>query len=142
MIVIVHASTHGSIVVVPLCSVDGPVSVGISEVAEELQKHLFLRHLTTLHLWMKFGVVDSSQILNVDTPTPIFVELQERLVHHSLSLLVWTSSDSDQELIEVDETILVCVQERDQRLDLVDGPTLHSSLVIWTPISDSPTRNS
>lgn len=70
---------------------------------------------------MHGAVVNSSKVGGSDGKTAIGVELKERLVNHSLSLSVEGSANSDKELVEVDVTIIIGVEETHELVGFGSG---------------------
>ena len=91
MVVVVNTCRHCRVVVVPLTSLDFSVSVTVSEVRQELQKHLVFSHLALNHLRVERGRVDALKIGCLNRAAAVTVELEECLVNHSLTLCARSS---------------------------------------------------
>jgi len=116
--VVVNRGADSGVVLVPLCSLNSAVAVSVTEVLKEFQEHFVFGHLARLHLGVHAAVVNASKVGGSDLTRAIGVELKEGLVDHSLSLGVEGSADADEELIEVDVTITVGVEEGHQGVGL------------------------
>ena len=106
----VDISAHCSIVVIPLCLRNSAISVLVTKTTQKLSEHLILSHLTAPHLGVLIARENSFQISATDHTITIPVELEVGLVNEGLSLSIWYSSDTLEELIKVDEAIIVSVQ--------------------------------
>ena len=147
MFVVVDAGADSGVILVPLTSLDLTVTVLVTEVCEELEENLVLSHLTALYLGVHGAVVYASEVGGSDLARTISVELEESLVNHSLSLIVegslkvdnirkvrveqpcrskktvcvFTYADTNEELIEVDGTITIGVEEAHEGAGFVTG---------------------
>ena len=147
MFVVVDAGADSGVILVPLTSLDLTVTVPVTEVCEELEENLVLSHLTALYLGVHGAVVYASEVGGSDLARTISVELEESLVNHSLSLIVerslkvdyirkvrveqpcrsektvcvFTYADTNEELIEVDGTITIGVEEAHEGAGFVTG---------------------
>ena len=121
MVVVVYGRGDSGVVVGPLFTVNFTVTVFVTEVSEELEEDLVLSHLSGDNLRVHVGGVDSLEVGSLDGTVTVVVELEEGLVNHSLSLLVESSTDTDEELIEVDGTGLVGIEELHEALALSLG---------------------
>ena len=147
MFVVVDAGADSGVILVPLTSLDLTVTVPVTEVCEELEEDLVLSHFTALYLGVHGAVVYASEVGGSDLARTISVELEESLVNHSLSLIVerslkvdyirkvrveqpcrsektvcvFTYADTNEELIEVDGTITIGVEEAHEGAGFVTG---------------------
>jgi hypothetical protein len=119
VVVVVNRGADSGIVLVPLGSLDFAVAVSVAEVLEELHEHLVLGHLAILDLRVHAAVVHSPQVSGSDLARTVRVELEEGLVDHSLSPRVKRTADANEELVEVDVTITVGIEEAHELVGLV-----------------------
>ena len=110
MVIIINAGRDSGVVVVPLASGDHTVSVFVSEAGEEFEEDFVVSHFSADHLWVHGGVINWLQVGSGDLSTSVVVEFQEGLVDQGLSLCVQLASDSYQELVVVNASVLVGVQ--------------------------------
>ena len=75
MVVVVDAGADGSIVFIPLLSINFSVAVPVVEVSQKLHEHLVFSHLASLYFGMHRCVVSASQVVGVDVSVSVFVEL-------------------------------------------------------------------
>ena len=111
MIVVVNGGADSGVVLFPLISLDFAVTVLVAEALQELQEHLVLGDLATLDLGVHAAVVYTTEVGGSDLSITVGVKLKESFVDHGLSLGVEASADTDEELIEVDVTVAISVEE-------------------------------
>ena len=123
MFVVVNGGADSGVVLVPLISLDFAITVPVSEVLKELHKDFVLGGLATLDLRVHAAVVHSTEVSGSDFSITVGVKLKEGLVDHSLSLGIQTAADADEELIEVDMTIAIGVEETHECVGFGTGDT-------------------
>ena len=121
MVVVVNAGTDCSVVLVEFVSLDFAVSVPVVEVRKELLENLVFSHLSFLNFGVVGSVVHSSQVVGVNVPVAVFVELQKGFVYHGLSAGVGCAADPYQELVEVDSPVSVFVEVFKQHTEFLVG---------------------
>lgn len=121
VVVVVNRGGHGGVVVVPLGTGDFTVTVLVTEVSEELKEHFVLSHLSGDNLGVHVGGVDTLKVSSLNQTTAVVVKFEVGLVDHSLSLGVQGSTDSNEELIEVNMTITVSVEKLHESVGLSSG---------------------
>ena len=88
MVIVVDVRTHRSVIVIPLLLRDLEVLVHISEGLQEVAEDLLFGHLAGADFGMVAGVVDAFEVLRVDEPRAVPVELKKRPVDDHLPSLV------------------------------------------------------
>ena len=89
------------------------------ESIEELSKNLLFGLAASLNLRVEFSVVNTNQVINSEFSRSISIDLLECLKNEIFSELVHLSSDSIDELIEVDVAVSVAVEVIKKLLNFV-----------------------
>ena len=89
------------------------------ESIEELSKNLLFGLAASLNLRVEFSVVNTNQVINSEFSRSIPIDLLECLKNEIFSELVHLSSDSIDELIEVDVAVSVAVEVIKKLLNFV-----------------------
>ena len=97
------------------------VAVSVSEVLEELKEDLVFSLLSRLDFRVHAAVVDTSEIGSSDGAIAVSIKLKEGLVNHGLSLGVEGSADANEELIEVNMTIAISIEQSHESISLLTG---------------------
>lgn len=123
MVVVVDVGRNGRVVIVPLLDGNNAISIAVTETGHELYEDFFVSHLATNNLRVSAAVVDDAQVSRCDGAVTISVKLCKALVDNFLSGFVGHSSDTVEELVITDDTILVGVEvlEEDSGLTLRHG---------------------
>ena len=93
-------------------------SVGGLEGLQEFLEDLVLGLLTSLYVWVLVGLVDTSDIVDVDPAVTVLVELLEGLGDDLLSGHVHGASDGAEELVVRDGAIAVDIEVVEEGADL------------------------
>ena len=110
MFIIVNAGGYSCIVLIPLLSVNSSISVCVVEVSEELHEDLVLSHLATLNLGVHGRVINAAEVVHVNIPVAVTVELEEGFVNHGLATSIGRASNANEELVEVHDAVTVLVE--------------------------------
>lgn len=89
------------------------------ESIEELSKNLLFGLAASLNLRVEFSVINTNQVINSEFSRSIPIDLLECLKNEIFSELVHLSSDSIDELIEVDVAVSVAVEVIKKLLNFV-----------------------
>jgi len=92
---------------------------------QEFLEDLVLGLLSSLDIWMLVGLVDTSDVININPTIAIFVEFLESLSNNLLSSHVHWSSDGAEELIVGDGTTAVDIEVIEEGADLTLAETEH-----------------
>ena len=99
--------------------------MGSLESLQELREHLLFSLLASHHIGVLVGLVDTSDVVDVDHATAIRVHLVEGSHDDSLAGSVHGATDGAQELIVLNQTTSVEVKVVEQGLDLTLRETEH-----------------
>lgn len=88
------------------------VSHGVSSLEgfKELLKDLLLSLRTLLNSWVVLGIIDTSDIVDVNVSILVFIQSAVGLQNDLLSVGIHWSSDSGDEFIELDLTAVVKIE--------------------------------
>lgn len=135
--VVVSVDGDGDVVVVlePFVHGDGSVSriwvshtVVLLEGVEEVLEHFVFGFLSGLDVWVHFGVVSLSDIINVQLATAVLIHNLEGLLGDGSSLWVHFSSNGSQELVVVNVSAGVSVEDLEELCSL--GITKSNSEIV------------
>ena len=121
MVVVVDVCAHCRIVVIPLCAADRSIFVSVPETAQELNQNFFLCHLACAYLRMLSAVEDGCKVCRSNNAVSCQVEFRECFIDDCLSCPVGLTTNSDEELVKVNNTVLICVHGSEQHLSLMLG---------------------
>ena len=109
-LVALNGCTDSSVVVVPLVPCDSSVVSLVTEALAEFDEDLVLSSLTSLHEWVQVNVENNFESMNINSTFAGLVEFSEDSVDAFLSGLVWLASQSLEESVVVDITVLLSVE--------------------------------
>lgn len=122
VLIIVDAGGNGCVVVVPLGMGDLAIVVLVTERGEELNEDLILGHLTRDNLGVLGAVVDTGEVAGGDNIIGVItVELGESLVDDGLADFVGLATETNEELIEGNETVRVDIEGVDKDASFLLG---------------------
>ena len=75
-----------------------------------MNEDLILSHLSALYFRMHWAIIDSSQICWSYLAISILIELKEGFIDECLSFRIWLSSNTLQEFIIIDITIIISIK--------------------------------
>jgi hypothetical protein len=93
------------------------------ECVQELSQYLILGFLAFHDIWVFFGIIHASDVLQIEDATPVLVHDPERLLSKLPPEGVHLASDAAQELLVVDAPGAVAVEDVEEAADvaLLDG---------------------
>ena len=123
MVVIVNASGNCCVVIVPFGLSDLSVVVFVTEARKVFSEHFLTGHLSAHHLGVEAAVEDWGQVRGSDATISVPIELCECSINDLLAFLVWHATNTNKELVIVDEAISVGVEALNKNLTfaLADG---------------------
>lgn len=110
MFIVINGARDGSIVVIPLNAGNLSIVVFVTEVGKELKESLILGDLTRDNLGMGSSIVCNSKVWSSNAAWAIDIEFSESGITAFLSGSIWGSSNSSEELVKVNITILIGIQ--------------------------------
>jgi len=110
VLIIVNAGGYSCVVLIPLLSIYSSISVCVVEVSEELHEDLVLSHLAALNLGVHVRVINATEVVHVNIPVAITVELKEGFVNHGLATSIGAASNANEELVEVNDAVTVLIE--------------------------------
>ena len=97
---------------------------------EELIENILFCFLSHLNIWVILGVVASFQVLDIDLAVAISIESLKGYCHYVFSSLVHLSDNGSKELIIVDLSVTITVENSENLVNflliLSDSVILHS----------------
>jgi acyl-CoA synthetase (AMP-forming)/AMP-acid ligase II len=109
-LVALNGCTDSSVVVVPLVPCDSSVVSLVTEALAEFDEDLVLSSLASLHEWVQVNVENNFESVNINRTLAALVESGEDGVNALLSGLIWLASQSLEESVVVDITVLLSVE--------------------------------
>ena len=131
-VVALNLGGDGSVVVVPVVAGDHAVVVLVTEAGEELDENIVDSAVTSLNLGVVGAVKHLSELSGADIANLVDVEFIESGIDDLLAGLIGASTDTEEELVEVNVTVLGGVEVFEEAASLTLGDV--ASEVLEAPV--------